>query len=75
LTPVGTQIKAFLVILPLMFKHVSTLQTIDSQCIAVFSGVWFFLTCLAKQLIYNVLTKFLFGLFGVFPNKQTKPLL
>jgi hypothetical protein len=26
---------------------------------------------LAKKLIYKVLTKFLFGVFGVFPNKQS----
>jgi hypothetical protein len=29
------------------------------------------MVCLAKQLIYNVLAKFLFGVFGVFPNKQS----
>jgi hypothetical protein len=34
-------------------------------------AVWFCLEKLAKQLIYNILMKFLFGLFDVFPNKQT----
>ena len=38
-------------------------------------AVWFCLEILTKQLIYKVLTKFLFGVFGVFPNKQTKAAL
>jgi hypothetical protein len=55
-----------------MFKHAIFLQTAHSQYNTIDAAVWFRLAHGAKQLIYNNLTKFLFGLFGVFPNKPNR---